>query len=316
MVHPSTPFTDTLAFTAPHNLETGDEVYYFVPTGSTGITGLTSGAKYTVFKVDDTHIKLQSQALVSVSVNGSSVDTVANPNYIEAANTFANGDLVTYHAPPPLSTFSSFQVDQTFNANNNPAYTPTNNNQIFFAYDSTGDPDHVPAGFGFAAGKALVYNVSGGPAIGNLTPGGTYYLITTGDPLQIKLATNYCRAVGINPGPGGVCESGPGGIGGNDIGPAGQGAFIIPIDLIPDKSTGVTTVTQAVLLGSTLNVASTDGFNNSGTFFVSGIAGVCTYARQDRDLVHRDRWLCGHACGWRLGHGHEPDRAAHPERRQ
>ena len=131
--------TDTLEFKAPHNLETGDEVYYFVPAGSTGITGLTSGAKYTVFKIDDTHIKLQSQALESVSVNGSSVDTVANPNYIEAANTFANGDLVTYHAPPPLATFSSFQVDQTFNSNNNPAYTHTNNNQIFFAFDSTGD---------------------------------------------------------------------------------------------------------------------------------------------------------------------------------
>ena len=48
------------------------------------------------------------------------IDTVANPHYIEASNSFADGDLVTYHAPPPLETFSAFQVDQTFNANNNP----------------------------------------------------------------------------------------------------------------------------------------------------------------------------------------------------
>ena len=135
--------TDTIAFTSPHNLETGDHVYYWVPTGSTSLPDLSSGSVYTVFVVDDTHIKLQNQAVKTASGNANLIDN--GTHFIQFANTFSTGDYVTYHAPAPLETFSSLQVDQTFNSSNNPAYTSTNNDQIFFAKDS-GDANHTPTG--------------------------------------------------------------------------------------------------------------------------------------------------------------------------
>ena len=262
--------TDTIAFSGPHNLETGDRVFYFVPSGSTAVSGLTSGSEYTVLKVDDTHIKLQNQAVKTASGNASQIDN--GTHFINFSNTFSSGDLVTYHAPAPLESFSPFQVDQTFNSNNNPAYTSTNNNQIFFAKDS-GDANHTPTGFGFAAGTALVYDLVSGPPIAGLTPGGTYYLITTGDSLEIKLAGTVCDALGIDKGGDGICGNGDDGVVGS--------APIVALGLTPDKSTGVTTVNQpnvpVNLSSGTLHVASTNGFNSSGTFTVSGIAGRCSY---------------------------------------
>ena len=235
--------TDTIAFSAPHNLETGDRVYYWVPSGSTSLPDLTSGSVYTVFVVDETHIKLQNQSVKTASGNASLIDN--GTHFIKFANTFSNGDYVTYHAPAPLESFTSIQVDQTFNSGNNPAYTPTNNDQIFFAKDS-GDSNHTPTGIGLAAGTAVVYNVSGGPAIPELTPGGTYYVIPTGDSLEIKLAGTYCDAVGIDKGVNGVCDTpGPGPLGGDDV-PGGPG-FVHALSLTPDTSTSVD-VSSAVMV--------------------------------------------------------------------
>ena len=257
---------DTIAFTAPHNLETGDRVFYLLPTGSSGVGGLTAGSEYTVLKIDDTHIKLQNQAVKTASGNAGQIDN--GTHFIQFANTFATGDFVTYHAPPPLETFSSFQVDQTFNSGNNPAYTDTNNNQIFFAFDS-GDSQHTPAGFGFAAGTALVYDLVSGPPIAGLSPGATYYLITTGDGLEIKLADNFCHAVGYANGANGTCDNGTG----DDV--FVGAAAIVALGVTAVKTTGATTVAKPLLnlSGGTLNVASTTGWAGSGTFTVAGISG-------------------------------------------
>ena len=215
---------DTIITQAPHNLETGDQVYYWVPTGSTGVAGLTSGSLYTVLKIDDRILKLQTQSTLSVTAQGSNI----SGNAVNVANSFADGQLVTYRAPRPLMEFSSLQVDQHFDDED--GFVDDNNNQIFFAFDS-GDADHTPAPFNFADGTALVYDVSGGPAIGGLTPGNTYYLVNTGDDLQIKLASTLCNALGIPLGGDGLCDNG-----GDDDGPIGDAA-IVTLALNPNKST-------------------------------------------------------------------------------
>ena len=64
---------------SPHNLETGDAVYYYAPSGGTAVGGLISGKRYIVFVVDAFTLKLldpltmSTNPVESVSVEASQV---------------------------------------------------------------------------------------------------------------------------------------------------------------------------------------------------------------------------------------------------
>ena len=80
------------------------------------------------------------------------------------------------------------------------------------------------------SGTALVYTVSGGPVIGGLVSGQTYYAIRV-DNRRIMLASTYCRAVGSAG--DSACFLPDGGDAGNDPDPQP----VVALALNPDKTT-------------------------------------------------------------------------------
>ncbi|MEY2513193.1 MAG: mucin9, partial [bacterium] len=101
--------SDEIVFGSPHAFQTGDTVFYFAPSGSTPIPGLTSGTRYEVLRIDGERIKLRvpGASLPSLTIPGSSITT----DTITAANSFGPNDPITYHAPGPAATFTSALVD-------------------------------------------------------------------------------------------------------------------------------------------------------------------------------------------------------------
>ena len=157
---------DTIVFASPDDLQTGDEVVY-EDNGGTPIGGLTSGDTYLVRVIDPETIKLvdPSQGLLTPT----SFDPAAtvSDNTINLPG-FSNGQAVTYTAPAPLE-FAPQQVS---------------NSIIDLGDDASGNP--IPDNF--SNGQAVVYSLgSGAAAIGGLTPGSTYYVITDGTN-QFKLS--------------------------------------------------------------------------------------------------------------------------------
>ena len=161
-----------------------------MPSG-TSLGGLTANQVYTVRALNPYTIQLVAPNAVTSS------PTVANVfgATISVANSFANGDAVTYHAPP-LKTFLASQVDiavtrATSTTPTTVADAPSAEN-IYF-YDD--------AGHGFANGELLVYAVSGSPAIGGLVNGTTYRAQTIDAySLQLKptvtTTLQFVKAVG------------------------------------------------------------------------------------------------------------------------
>ena len=92
-----------------HQFQTGDLVYYFTQ-GETPVGGLVSGTRYRVFVVDEQRIKLQALAGATPSVNVGLGSIDLDDDVINVANSFQNGDAVTYRAPAPYE-FSSAGVD-------------------------------------------------------------------------------------------------------------------------------------------------------------------------------------------------------------
>jgi hypothetical protein len=201
------PDTDIIDFGfQSHRFETGDLVVYQPVGGAIG--GLAAGV-YKVFKIDATRLKLQ---LTSVDVlNPPAV--VALPGQVDTGTNRITGGLsdnqyVTYHAAPASNYFSSANVS---------------GNVI-----TLGVADSVPL-----SGTPMQYQTNGA-AIGGLSDNGTYFVIRVGGN-QLRLASSYCNALGIDDGPNNVCNSSfSGGIGGDD-GPVGS-ASVVAISLNPGLS--------------------------------------------------------------------------------
>ena len=254
------PGTSTFV-SAPHNLETGDAVYYWAPaSGGTGVGGLISGKRYIVYVVDATTLKLldpltmATNPIESVSFNAGAV----NGTSIDATNGFQNGDAVTYHAPPSR-TFSSAAVELAVdgagqpqrNSDNTPIYAGAGDDTIFLG--SNPDSDGVfQTGHGYSTGDQITYkvdcpsgvatckNVFGATVADGTTV--TRFVIRI-DNFRIKLAASKCHATGA----GADCAT--------------------------------TTVNGALqtLPRATFNVASTAAFAASGSFTVGGVIGTCSY---------------------------------------
>ena len=165
-----TPAGTTTFVAGAHNLLDGDSVYYFAPAGGTAVGGLVSGQRYIVNVVDAYTLKLLLPGTVekAVSLPASQVcyDSATNVGTINAANTFAEGDAVTYHAPP-VRSFGSGAVELAVggngqpqrNADNTPIYT--NDDTIFLG----SNPDangNFQTGHGYATGDQITYTASGG----------------------------------------------------------------------------------------------------------------------------------------------------------
>ena len=179
----------------PHNLHTGDIVFYSYDTvNDTGVAGLVNGGQYQVYVVDDFKFKLQPVGFTSkqVSVSGSAVGN--GPDQINVANTFSDGDLVTYHAPVALATFTTGQVNKRWNGS---AWVAATNN-VYFAIDATpnddGNNDFLD--IGLADGERVYYTASDpSRAIGGLANGQFYYVHRI-DGQSYQFANSYCEARG------------------------------------------------------------------------------------------------------------------------
>src|SRR5262249_10269396 len=96
--------TDTITFQTPHNFQSGDPVVYEPGAGSPVINPLTPGTTYYVRVLDGFNIKLEptqdralnpQNYLVPIDPSG-----ITGGNTFNDANSFTNGEAVTYHAPP------------------------------------------------------------------------------------------------------------------------------------------------------------------------------------------------------------------------
>ena len=150
-----------------HNLLDGDSVYYFAPAGGTAVGGLVSGQRYIVNVVDSYTLKLLLPGTVekAVSLPASQVgyDAATNIGTINAANTFAEGDAVTYHAPP-VRSFGSGAVELAVGGNGQPQRNA--DNTPIYANDDTiflgSNPDasgNFQTGHGYATGDQITYTV-------------------------------------------------------------------------------------------------------------------------------------------------------------
>ena len=260
----------------PHHLLTGDIIIY-----SGNIPGLTNGGTYRVFKVDDFKFKLQDPnvSLGTVSVSGDCggsgcIDNGADR--IVVSNTFKNGDFVTYHAPPPVATFGSKMVDVTLDGNDglfascgrSVTGTSAGAENIFIAKDF--DHNNCLDDSGLSTGDAVRYFASDPlKPIGNLTNNTVYFVIRPsglGTFRTIQLASTYCRAVGIDE-HGNGCQSGPGGLGGNDT----VGGPVIVLTLLPDTSGPDFTSVVHTLVRT--NDAPINNLQDGANYYVVGCGG-------------------------------------------
>ena len=187
-----------------------------------------------------------------------SYDSGTNIGTINKTNTFANGDPLTYHAPPTRS-FGSAAVGLSVDGSGQPRRN-TDNTPIY-ANDSTiflgSNPDSngvFQTGHGYSTGDQITYTVTGGTAASRHNVFGvqvadgataTYWVIVV-DGFRIKLADSKCHATGQ----GSDCTT-------TTVNGAGQ--------------------TLQTLTAHTLNVASTGSFTTTGSFTVAGVSGTCNY---------------------------------------
>ena len=258
------PATDTIAFgahapgttvTASSNLHDGDQVFYFLPGGSTTVGGLVSGTLYTVKVIDAETIKLIDPTVTLHSASTvNPYDDISGGDTINESNTFAaTGDNVTYHAPGPDASFTSSAVDVdeitgflvtphlALDGSGHPI-NDTGANNIFFQ-----NPH------GLVTGEPVVYNSGGGAGIG-LSNGAIYYVIKV-DNNVIQLAATYCDAVGTAGDPGTCPADVP-----NPSRPRPGPHPVTPLSLTPDKSPTGIGVNQTLTLPRNMPIPGlTDG---------------------------------------------------------
>ena len=148
---------DTIDFTGPDYLQTGDLVIYQPTAGSVPIGGLTAGHAYLVRVIDPETIKLVNPAQGLQTPTSFDPATTVSNNTIHLSG-FSNGQAVTYTAPGPLEVAPQQISNSTINLG-----TDANGNII---------PDN------FTNGEGVIYNPApGATTIGGLTPGKTYFVI-------------------------------------------------------------------------------------------------------------------------------------------
>ncbi len=228
-VHNTISFGDNVgsaSVSAPHNLQTGDFVYYVAPAGSTSVGGLISGHRYEVNVIDNVTIKLKDPAVsrtdVSVGLIGPELIDTTNDKIV-ASNDFQDGDLITYRAPAPDFSFNSGVVDVAEDGSGNLARSGSSILDVPGA-DNVYYPDH-----GLSSGAQIVYR-DGTHPIG-LASGATYYAINV-DSNVFQVADSYCHAVGGVADPTN-CTDDHGTADTSDDTPIP----VTPLALTPDKST-------------------------------------------------------------------------------
>ena len=194
-INSSVPFTtaggvdyarDVIRFAIADNFKTGDSVVYS-PNGN-GDIGLTAGATYYVRVIDPYTIELYD----TLAGAKAAADTVSasdvSGNAINIANSFTNGEAVTYKAPAPIA-FNTGAVNVSINSDGSLSAASGANNIL------------VGSNTGLQTGDAVVYhtNDTSGSPIGGLTNGTTYYVITTSDSRLIQLAASYADATAKTP---------------------------------------------------------------------------------------------------------------------
>ncbi|MEQ1826278.1 MAG: hypothetical protein ABL921_10035, partial [Pirellula sp.] len=135
-----------------HNLRDNDLVWYF-DNNLAPVGGLETGKQYRVSVVNDAAIKLQDPLDIDGTVNvpaGADITTDLTGGLIDSANTFENGDPVTYRARSP-EFFTSAFVDAEIDGD---GFDSIDNNEIYLE-------NH-----GWSDGQELVYHVSPGPGAG------------------------------------------------------------------------------------------------------------------------------------------------------
>ncbi|MCA9178731.1 MAG: hypothetical protein KDB14_29920, partial [Planctomycetales bacterium] len=196
---------DVLRFATPHNLQDGQQVTYrnFDPdpedmAPAAPISGLTDGTSYRVSVIDDHSIKLISGNLELKSDPFLPANISDNGIRIER-DLFQHGEAVTYsytglEGGARGVSFSSAYVD--YDSKSGDRLTkddivgqiePADSNVIVFV-DGEGQGVLQP----FTDGQAVVYHVTGGPAIKGLEDGATYFVDRQADdkstgPYSIKL---------------------------------------------------------------------------------------------------------------------------------
>src|SRR5439155_226640 len=117
---------------------------------------------------------------------------------IRVANSFANDDFVTYHAPPPVATFGSKQVDVGLTGggcDEHPNGDSPGADNIFIGKDVDAIPNCLDDS-GLSSGDLVTYTASDAAKhIGGIFSGFSYYVIRTGSH-TVQLADNFCHAVG------------------------------------------------------------------------------------------------------------------------
>ncbi|MFN5854484.1 MAG: hypothetical protein ACK456_01075 [Pseudanabaenaceae cyanobacterium] len=163
---------DIIKFTGAHGLQTGDKVKYV--SSGTSVSGLVDGNSYYVQRISDTEIKLStSPSNTQVSALPSQIDQTTSPsasntNAIHVANSFSNGDAVTYRTPVPAQTFFGRSVDVGFDGDGKPVQNTGGDNILMDANQ-------------FKVGDALVYTKDQGDDIAGLVSGQTYYVVAVAD---------------------------------------------------------------------------------------------------------------------------------------
>ncbi|MEO0985812.1 MAG: DUF4347 domain-containing protein [Cyanobacteria bacterium J06639_14] len=188
--------TDTITFDTPHNLQDGDQVVYSFGFGTDIFADIDQASNqentFFVKVIDDSTIKLvETEAdLTPAVVTFSAADDISNDT-INAANTFSNGDAVTYRAPE-ATEFSVDVVDVT-------PTTDSDGNTTFVA-NAGADTIFIPdAANLFDVDDEVVYRVEGGSALGELTNGTTYKILSiNGDVIELA-ATNGNSALDLDP---------------------------------------------------------------------------------------------------------------------
>ena len=154
---------------APHNLETGDAVYYWAPaSGGTAVGGLVSGKRYIVYVVDAFTLKL----LDPLTMSTNPIESVSfNAGVVNGTNIDDDERLPERrrsHLPRAARprTFSSAAVELAVdgagqpsrNADNTPIYAGAGDDTIFLG-SNPNSSGVFQTGHGYSTGDQITYRV-------------------------------------------------------------------------------------------------------------------------------------------------------------
>ena len=220
------PLQETITFGSPHPYQSGDCVYYQRGAGTAilparaeanvaSCTNTTSSATDRVFfvrKLDDFTIKLYNRSDLATAADETPYTvTVFSPSQLQLSaipGGLLVGTPIVYHAQV-TATFGTGAVDVTPVSgflpppnNTTPAIVPQTGacpgGECGVTLHNDGGKNILLDATTYAAltaGQAVRYVARNGVALGNLTNGGTYYVIKIGNN-SIRLAGSYCDAVG------------------------------------------------------------------------------------------------------------------------